>query len=91
MSTTYRAAVRTGLPHATVVVDYFHVVRLAIKMLSPVRRRTTAEIRGRRGRVSDPERKARRRLLGNGEDPTDEQLATCGTACWARERSGRPC
>ncbi|MEU6656124.1 transposase [Streptomyces sp. NPDC046900] len=25
MSTTYRAAVRTGLPHATVVVDHFHV------------------------------------------------------------------
>lgn len=26
MSTTYRAAIRTGLPHATVVVDHFHVV-----------------------------------------------------------------
>jgi len=28
MSTSYRAAVRTGLPHATVVVDHFHVVQL---------------------------------------------------------------
>lgn len=32
MSTTYRAAIRTGLPHATVVVDHFHVVQLANKM-----------------------------------------------------------
>jgi transposase len=76
MSTTYRAAVRTGLPHATVVVDHFHVVQLANKMLSMVRRRTTAETRGRRGRASDPEWRARRRLLRNREDLTDEQFAT---------------
>ncbi|WP_385625414.1 ISL3 family transposase (plasmid) [Streptomyces sp. P8-A8] len=76
MSTTYRAAVRTGLPQATVVVDHFHVVQLANKMLSTVRRRTTAEMRGRRGRASDPEWKARRRLLRNREDLTDEQFAT---------------
>ncbi|PWI06965.1 ISL3 family transposase [Streptomyces sp. NWU339] len=74
MSTVYRAAVRTALPHATVVVDHFHVVQLANKMLSMVRRRTTAEIRGRRGRASDPEWKARRRLLRNREDLTDEQF-----------------
>ncbi|WP_329375212.1 transposase [Streptomyces sp. NBC_01483] len=76
MSATYRAAVRTGLPHATVVVDHFHVVQLANKMLSKVRRRTTAEIRGRRGRASDPEWKAGRRLLRNREDLTDEHFAT---------------
>jgi transposase len=80
MSATYRAAVRTGLPHATVVVDHFHVVQLANKMLSMVRRRTTAEIRGRRGRAADPEWKARRRLLRNREDLTDDQFATmCNT------------
>src|SRR3954463_4161832 len=72
---TYRAALRTGLPHATVVVDHFHVVQLANKMLSLVRRRTTAELRGRRGRATDPEWKARRRLLRNREDLTDEQFA----------------
>jgi transposase len=76
MSATYRAAVRTGLPHAIVVVDHFHVVQLANKMLSMVRRRTTAEIRGRRGRATDPEWKARRRLLRNREDLTDDQFAT---------------
>ncbi|GAA3368198.1 hypothetical protein GCM10020367_05580 [Streptomyces sannanensis] len=80
MSTTYRAAVRIGLPHATVVADHFHVVQLANKMLSMVRRRTTAEIRGRRGRASDPEWKARRRLLRNREDLTDDQFAAMWNA-----------
>jgi len=80
MSAAYRAAIRTGLPHATVVVDHFHVVQLANKMLSTVRRRTTAEIRGRRGRATDPEWKARRRLLRNREDLTDEQFATMWNA-----------
>ena len=75
MSATYRAALRTGLPNAVVVVDHFHIVQLANKMLSLVRRRTTAEIRGRRGRATDPEWKARRRLLRNREDLTDEQFA----------------
>jgi len=57
------------------VVDHFHVVQLANKMLSLVRRRTTAKIRGRRGRAADPEWKAWRRLLRNREDLTDEQFA----------------
>ncbi|MFF4575052.1 transposase [Streptomyces sp. NPDC001410] len=63
MSSGYRAAVRTGLPHATIVVDHFHVVQLANKMLSTVRRRTTVTLRGRRGRATAPEWRARRRLL----------------------------
>jgi len=74
MSAGYRAAIRTGLPHAVIVVDHFHVVQLANKMLSLVRRRTTAESRGRRGRATDPEWKARNRLLRNREDLTDEQF-----------------
>ncbi|MFF3253873.1 transposase [Actinacidiphila glaucinigra] len=32
MSTSYRAAVRIGLPHATTIVNHFHVVQLAGKM-----------------------------------------------------------
>ena len=74
MSAGYRAAVRTGLPHTTIVVDHFHVVQLANKMLNIVRRRTTATLRGRRGRATDPEWKARRRLLRNREDLSDEQF-----------------
>ncbi|NEA68861.1 transposase [Streptomyces sp. SID12488] len=79
MLAAYRAAPRAGLPTATVVVDHFHVAQLANKMLSPVRHRTTAEIRGRRGRrghATDPERTARRRLPRNRQDFTDEQFAT---------------
>ncbi|WP_353961857.1 transposase [Streptomyces sp. NBC_01481] len=34
MSSTYRAAIRTGPPDAVIVVDHFHVVQLANKMLS---------------------------------------------------------
>ena len=60
-STGYRAAIRTAPPHATVVVDHFHVVQPANKMPSTVRRRTTATLRGRRGRATDPEWKARHR------------------------------
>jgi hypothetical protein len=59
-----------------VVVDHFHVVQLANKMLNLVRRRTTATLRGRRGRAGDPEWKARRRLLRNREDLTDTQFST---------------
>lgn len=58
MSATYRAAIRIALPQAAVVVDHFQVVQLANKMLSMVRRRTTAEVRGWRGRASDPEWKS---------------------------------
>ncbi|MEU9190674.1 transposase [Streptomyces sp. NPDC048484] len=63
-----------ALPHA-IGVDHFHVVQLAIKVLSVVRRRTTAEIRGRRGHATDPERKPRRRLPRNREDVTADQFA----------------
>ncbi|WP_371666615.1 transposase [Streptomyces sp. NBC_00289] len=75
MSATYRAAIRTGLPGAVSVVDHFHVVQRANKVLSTVRRRTTAGVRGRRGRATDPEWTARRRLLRNRENLTDEQFA----------------
>ncbi|CAI7975087.1 DDE_Tnp_ISL3 domain-containing protein [Frankia sp. Hr75.2] len=74
MSPLCRAAIRTGLPQATVVVDHFHVVQLANKMLSLVRRRLTRTHRGRRGRAGDPEWKARRKLLRNREDLTDAEF-----------------
>ncbi|WP_277994235.1 transposase [Streptomyces sp. MST-110588] len=86
---TYRAAIRTGLPDATVVVDHFHVVQLANKMLSMVRGHTTAEMRGRRGRASDPEWKARRRLLRNREGLTDEQFTTMWNPLPAEGKIGR--
>ncbi|MEU5538565.1 ISL3 family transposase [Streptomyces sp. NPDC020362] len=88
-SATYRAAIRTSLPDAIVVVDHFHIVQFATKMLSMVRRRTIAEVRGRRGRATDPEWKARHRLLRNREYLTDEQFATMWNTLLSQGRIGQ--
>jgi transposase len=80
MCSAYRAAVREHLPHATLVVDHFHVVQLANQVVSAVRRRATATMRGRRVRKDDPEYGLRRRLLRNREDLTDEKF----TDMWNR-------
>ena len=69
MCTIFKAAVRTALPHAQLVVDHFHLVALANRTVNLVRRRVTASLRGRRVRASDPEYGIRRRLLRNREDP----------------------
>lgn len=75
MCSAYRAAVRKHLPHARLVVDHFHVVQLANQVVSGVRRRVTATLRGRRVRKDDPEYGLRRRLLRNREDLTPEKFA----------------
>ena len=80
MCSAYRAAVRKHLPHATLVVDHFHVVQLANQVLSSVRRRVTATLRGRRVRKDDPEYGLRRRLMRNREDLTGEKF----TDMWNR-------
>src|SRR5512142_147433 len=64
---SYRAAVATALPHATVVADRFHLVRLANQAVTDVRRRVTWDTHGRRGRNTDPAWAARRRLLRGRE------------------------
>lgn len=50
MCTIFKSMVREALPHATLVVDHFHVVQLAHQALNEVRRRVTVQVRGRRGR-----------------------------------------
>jgi transposase len=80
MCSAYRAAVAEHLPDATLVVDHFHVVQLANQMVSAVRRRVTAALRGRRVRKDDPEYGLRRRLLRNREDLTVEKF----TDMWNR-------
>jgi transposase len=80
MCSAYRAAVAQHLPNATLVVDHFHVVQLANQVVSAVRRRVTATLRGRRVRKDDPEYGLRRRLLRNREDLTDEKF----TDMWNR-------
>jgi hypothetical protein len=72
--------VREHLPHATLVVDHFHVVQLANQVLSSVRRRVTAKLRGHRVRKDDPEYGLRRRLMRNRDDLTGEKF----TDMWNR-------
>src|SRR4051794_37409752 len=62
MCTVFKAAIRQVLPHALLVVDHFHVVQLANRAVTEVRRRVTLSQRGRRGRGSDPEWRIRNRL-----------------------------
>jgi transposase len=53
MCTIFKSAIRRMLPHATLVVDHFHLVQLANQTLTEVRRRVTVAQRGRRGRKSN--------------------------------------
>ncbi len=62
MCQIFASAVRAELPDAKLVVDRFHVVQLANKMVSEVRRRVTVKIRGRRGRKGNREWELRNRL-----------------------------
>ncbi|WP_440103654.1 ISL3 family transposase [Streptosporangium sp. H16] len=71
----YRTVIRQALPHATIVVDHFHLVALANKALTGVRQRVTREHRGRRGRATDPEWANRRRLL-RGRERLSERTFT---------------
>ena len=74
LCTTFRAAVRRALPHATVVVDCFHIVQLAQRHLADLRRRLTWKHYGRRARKGDAVYTVRRLLRRNKEDLTAAQL-----------------
>ena len=73
----YASAIRTPglLPNATIVVDHFHLVKLANDALTKVRRRVTWDLRERRGRKLDPEWANRRRLLRARERLSDKSFA----------------
>jgi len=75
MCTVFVSAVRRVLPHAQLVVDHFHVVKLAGDAVAEVRRRVTTTTRGRRGRDSDPEWKIRNLLRRNRENLTPAAFA----------------
>jgi transposase len=72
---TYRAAVAQAPPHAVIMADHFHVVRLANQAVTDVRRRVTWDTHGRRGRAVDPEWAQRRRLLRGRERLRPDQFA----------------
>lgn len=75
MCTVFLCAVRTALPQATVVVDHFHIMQLANKALSDVRRRITFSLRKRRGRKNDGEWDVRNLLTRNREDLSERRFA----------------
>ena len=75
MCTVFVAAIRRYLPHATIVVDHFHVVKLANDTVAEVRRRIATQLRGRRGRKTDPEYTVRNLLRRNHEDLSDTAFA----------------
>lgn len=66
-SAPFAAAVRRLLPQATIVVDHWHLVRLANHMVTEVRQRVAREQLGRRGRTADPAWAHRRLLLTAGD------------------------
>jgi transposase len=67
----YATALRTSLPHATRVLDAFHVTRLGFAAVDDVRRRVQQESTGHRGRRHDPLYRIRRVLRRGHEHLTD--------------------
>src|ERR1039457_2865074 len=67
----YRSAVTRELPHAVLVVDHFHLVRLANQAVTRVRQRVTQQSLGRRGTSRDPAWANRRLLLRGRERLSD--------------------
>ena len=76
----YARGMADGLPHADLVIDHFHAIRLANAALDEVRRRVQHETRGHRGRKDDPLYQIRRLLL-----VAHERLIARG---WARLQAG---
>ncbi len=67
----YATALRTSLPHATRVLDAFHVNRLGFAAVDDVRRRVQQQDLGHRGRKGDPLYSIRRVLRRGHEHLTD--------------------
>ncbi len=84
----YATALRTQLPHATRVLDAFHVVKLGNQMVDEVRRRVQQHSLGHRGHKHDPLFEARRLLRRGAEHLTDRQAARLGAALAAGDPDG---
>ena len=67
----YATALRTSLPHATRVLDAFHVTRLGFAAVDDVRRRVQQDDLGHRGRKDDPLYSIRRGLRRGHEHLRD--------------------
>ena len=74
-SAPFAAAIRRLLPQATIVVDHWHLIRLANQALTEVRQRVAREQLGRRGRTADRAWAHRRLLLAAGDKLSKRGLA----------------
>ena len=85
------SAIRTPglLPNAAVVVDHFHLVKLANDAVTKVRRRVTWDLRDRRGRKLDPEWANRRRLLRARERLSEKSFVKMWNAITAEDDSAQ--
>jgi len=87
---SYRAAITPDLlPNAQLVVDHFHLVKLANDTVTQVRRRVTWELRNRRGRKVDPEWANRRRLLTARERLRPAALSKMWTQLLTHDPTGQ--
>ena len=72
-SAPFAAALRRTLPDARLVVDHWHLHRLANLMLTRVRQRVTQQVHGHRGRVGDDAWAYRQLLVRDGRALSDRQ------------------
>jgi transposase len=77
------------LPNATLVVDHFHLVKLANDAVTAVRRRVIWEQKGRRGRKIDPAWANRRRLLTGRERLSAKGFTTMWNSLMDSEPTGQ--
>jgi transposase len=75
MCSVFAAGIASALPHATIVVDHFHIVQLANQALDEARRRVTTQLRARRGRKGDGEWDVRNLLTRNWEKLSERRFA----------------
>jgi transposase len=92
----YAKAIRTVLPDGTrllpnarLVVDHFHLSKLANDAVTKVRRRTIWEQKGRRGRKIDPAWANRRRLLTGQEHLRPKAFAAMWNSLIDADPSGQ--
>ncbi len=86
---TYRAAVRQALPNALIVADHFHLVSLANKTVTEVRRRVTVDTTGHRGTAKDPIWAKRTRLLRAKERQSPEAFSKMWNGLIDNDPSGQ--
>lgn len=77
------------LPNATLVVDHFHLVKLANDAVTKVRRRVIWEQKGHRGRKVDPAWANRRRLLTGRERLSHKTFAAMWNSMIDSDPSGQ--